>query len=187
MSLRDNPNVIEEISDIRRDLDELSSSLETGDLANFVEAEDITSTSALTPPVQTNMIADGAVTVGKTNFAATDLSSQVVWDSGMSTSSVNDRKVKLKKTGNLVILEYLVGARSNYQLTTSWADFCTLPVGARPTDEVTGPLTANNRDTGAPTGYGKFTIGSNGLIRVRTSTTISNAQALFGGISWFVQ
>ena len=40
------------------------SDLET-ELSQYVTAEDIASTSALTPPVQTNMIADGAVATGK--------------------------------------------------------------------------------------------------------------------------
>ena len=40
------------------------SDLET-ELSQYVTAEDIAYTSALTPPVQTNMIADGAVTTGK--------------------------------------------------------------------------------------------------------------------------
>lgn len=40
------------------------SDLET-ELSQYVTAEDIASTSALTPPVQANMIADGAVTTGK--------------------------------------------------------------------------------------------------------------------------
>lgn len=40
------------------------SDLET-ELSQYVTAEDIASTSALTPPVQTNMVADGAVTTGK--------------------------------------------------------------------------------------------------------------------------
>ena len=40
------------------------SDLET-ELSQYVTAEDIASTSALTPPVQTNMIANGAVTSGK--------------------------------------------------------------------------------------------------------------------------
>ena len=40
------------------------SDLET-ELSQYVTADDISSTSALTPPVQTNMIADGAVTTGK--------------------------------------------------------------------------------------------------------------------------
>lgn len=43
------------------------SDLET-ELSQYVTAEDIASTSALTPPVQTNMIADGAVTSDKTDW-----------------------------------------------------------------------------------------------------------------------
>lgn len=43
------------------------SDLET-ELSQYVKAEDIASTSALTPPVQTNMIANGAVTPEKINW-----------------------------------------------------------------------------------------------------------------------
>lgn len=50
------------------------SDLET-EMAKYVTAEDIASTSALTPPVQTNMIANGAVTSDKidwTTFGSTE-------------------------------------------------------------------------------------------------------------------
>lgn len=43
------------------------SDLET-ELSQYVTAEDIASTSALTSPAQTNMIADGAVTSAKTDW-----------------------------------------------------------------------------------------------------------------------
>lgn len=53
------------------------SDLET-ELSQYVTAEDIASTSALTPPVQTNMIANGAVTTGKiANKAVT--SAKIDW------------------------------------------------------------------------------------------------------------
>lgn len=53
------------------------SDLET-ELSQYVTAEDIASTSALTPPVQTNMIANGAVTTGKiANNSVT--SSKIDW------------------------------------------------------------------------------------------------------------
>lgn len=53
------------------------SDLET-ELSQYVTAEDIASTSALTPPVQTNMIANGAVTTGKiANKAVT--SDKISW------------------------------------------------------------------------------------------------------------
>lgn len=44
------------------------SDLET-ELSQYVTAEDIASTSTLTPPVQTNMIANGAVTSAKINWS----------------------------------------------------------------------------------------------------------------------
>lgn len=46
------------------------SDLET-ELSQYVTAEDIASTSALTPPVQTNMIANGAVTSDKIDWTTT--------------------------------------------------------------------------------------------------------------------
>ena len=46
------------------------SDLET-ELSQYVKAEDIASTSALTPPVQTNMIANGAVTDAKIDWSST--------------------------------------------------------------------------------------------------------------------
>lgn len=46
------------------------SDLET-ELSQYVTAEDIASTSALTPPVQTNMIANGAVTDAKIDWSTT--------------------------------------------------------------------------------------------------------------------
>src|SRR5574344_1661786 len=46
------------------------SDLET-ELSQYVKAEDIASTSALIPPVQTNMIANGAVTSDKIDWTTT--------------------------------------------------------------------------------------------------------------------
>ena len=46
------------------------SDLET-ELSQYVTAEDIASTSALTPPAQTNMIANGAVTNAKIDWSST--------------------------------------------------------------------------------------------------------------------
>ena len=48
----------------------ISADLET-ELSQYVTAEDIASTSALTPPVQTNMIADGAVSNTKIDWSST--------------------------------------------------------------------------------------------------------------------
>lgn len=52
------------------------SDLET-ELSQYVTAEDIASTSALTPPVQTNMIANGAVTSDKINWTTMSYVSNV--------------------------------------------------------------------------------------------------------------
>ena len=54
------------------------SDLET-ELSQYVTAEDIASTSALTPPVQTNMIANGAVTSDKINWTTMSHVSDYNW------------------------------------------------------------------------------------------------------------
>ena len=74
------------------------SDLET-ELSQYVTAEDIASTSALTPPVQTNMIADGAVTTGKIankavtsdkiNWTTFDKSEWPAFTTGTKNNNVN--------------------------------------------------------------------------------------------------
>ena len=74
------------------------SDLET-ELSQYVTAEDIASTSALTPPVQTNMIANGAVTTGKIankavtsdkiNWTTFDESEWPAFTTGTSNRNVN--------------------------------------------------------------------------------------------------
>ena len=66
------------------------SDLET-ELSQYVTAEDIASTSALTPPVQTNMIANGAVTSDKINWttlykSATSLSATLPINANTETT-----------------------------------------------------------------------------------------------------
>lgn len=63
------------------------SDLET-ELSQYVTAEDIASTSALTPPVQTNMIADGAVTKAKINFSTLKPYWKVVATSSTATVTI---------------------------------------------------------------------------------------------------
>ena len=63
------------------------SDLET-ELSQYVTAEDIASTSALTPPVQTNMIADGAVTKAKINFSTFKPYWKVVATSSTATVTI---------------------------------------------------------------------------------------------------
>ena len=63
------------------------SDLET-ELSQYVKAEDIASTSALTPPVQTNMIANGAVTKAKINFSTLKPYWKVVATSSTATVTI---------------------------------------------------------------------------------------------------
>lgn len=68
MSLRDNPNIIEEVSDIRRDLDELSANIQGG----------------ISGPITTDMIEDGAVTADKIGDGAVD-ASKIVGGEGLAS------------------------------------------------------------------------------------------------------
>ena len=67
------------------------SDLET-ELSQYVTAEDIASTSALTPPVQTNMIANGAVTSAKIDWKTMPV---------RYTSARTDNKSTVNMTVNL--------------------------------------------------------------------------------------
>ena len=84
------------------------SDLET-ELSQYVTAEDIASTSALTPPVQTNMIANGAVTKAKINFSTL----KPYWKTVATSTSSN---VTLP-AGYRFYRVHLVGQKTN---TNSW-------------------------------------------------------------------
>ena len=72
------------------------SDLET-ELSQYVTAENIASTSALTPPVQTNMIANGAVTTGKiANKAVT--SDKIDWTTMSYVSNVGSNVIDVTQT-----------------------------------------------------------------------------------------
>lgn len=64
------------------------SDLET-ELSQYVTAEDIASTSALTPPVQTNMIANGAVTPDKIGWTTFDESEWPAFTTETKNNNVN--------------------------------------------------------------------------------------------------
>lgn len=64
-----------------------NSDVET-EMSKYVTAEDIASTSALTPPVTTNMIADGAVTAAKVDFSTFGVAATVNGPS--STTSLSN-------------------------------------------------------------------------------------------------
>ncbi len=63
-----------------------NSDVET-EMGKYVTAEDIATTSALTPPVQTNMIADGAVTAAKVDFSAFGVAATVNGPSSTTSKS----------------------------------------------------------------------------------------------------
>lgn len=98
------------------------SDLET-ELSQFVTAEDIASTSALTPPVQTNMIADKAVTTSKLADKAVT-SDKIDWTTLMQSGEwvlVDSEYASSNATG-ITFLEVAVptalqGANVEYRLT----------------------------------------------------------------------
>lgn len=63
-----------------------NSDVET-EMGKYVTAEDIATTSALTPPVQTNMIADGAVTAAKVDFSTFGVAATVNGPSSTTSKS----------------------------------------------------------------------------------------------------
>lgn len=81
---------------------------ELSDASIYVTAEDIASTSALTPPVQTNMIADGAVTSDKIDWGTTAVygrNSSVV---ALTTSNQTVLTIPLTIFDDTDVLEYSV-------------------------------------------------------------------------------
>lgn len=84
------------------------SDLET-ELTKYVTAEDIASTSALTPPVQTNMIADGAVTTAK------------IADGGVTTDKLADASVTSAKIDwSTLFTQAEMTIVSNTTITSAW-------------------------------------------------------------------
>lgn len=84
-----------------------NSDLET-ELTKYVTAEDIASTSALTPPVQTNMIADGAVTDDKINWSTMTAYGSNSSTVALTTSNQTVLTVSLANFNNTDVLEFVV-------------------------------------------------------------------------------
>ena len=114
-------DLVEDNGDITRPVTEAGAVLLSGggdletELTKYVTAEDIATTSALTPPVQTNMIADGAVTGAKIDFSTItsanlativpeDLSSLV---SPVQNSWSNRDDIKLYRYGNVFVMSFI--------------------------------------------------------------------------------
>lgn len=104
--------------------------LET-ELSQFVTAEDIASTSALTPPVQTNMIANSAVTTAKIASSAVT-ADKIDWTTTDFTDSITYTQpyanASFRKFGKLVIFTFQSARKA-------WAEgelLLTIPSGYRP-------------------------------------------------------
>ena len=93
------------------------SDLET-ELSQYVTAEDIASTSALTPPVQTNMIANGAVTSAKINWTTMSHVSSVGASSNTSVSQTHTtlNEVTIPETGVYFVTATIDPNTLNYEL-----------------------------------------------------------------------
>lgn len=87
------------------------SDLET-ELSQYVTAEDIASTSALTPPVQTNMIADDAVTAAKIDWGTVGGFS-AVWTGSYAVSTSAARVWEIDITGAETGGKYVALATAN--------------------------------------------------------------------------
>ena len=80
------------------------SDLET-ELSQYVTAEDIASTSAITPPVQTNMIADNAVTSNKIDWTTFGNKSAIISNTITVTTSLTTLlSLTVSKTGKYFII-----------------------------------------------------------------------------------
>lgn len=83
------------------------SDLET-EMAKYVTAEDIATTSALTPPVQTSMIADDAVTAAKIDWGTTAVYGRNSSTVALTTSNQTILTVPLTIFNDTDVLEYTV-------------------------------------------------------------------------------
>lgn len=135
---------------------------QTSELTNnsgFITAEDITSTAALTPPVSTDMIENGAVTTAK-----------------LGTSAVTNAKLATAAVRTTNILDGAV--------TASKIDFTTMPFATAYTDAKTDnfsgrvPYSAFTQNNG-------FTISNNGLVCPKSGYYIISARLSgFGTGGW---
>ena len=135
---------------------------QTSELTNnsgFITAEDITSTAALTPPVSTDMIENGAVTTAK-----------------LASSSVTNAKLATAAVQTTNILDGAV--------TASKIDFTTMPFATAYTDTRTDNFSGRVPYNGFTQNNG-FTLSNNGLVCPKTGYYIISARlSSFGTGSW---
>ena len=137
---------------------------QTSELTNnsgFITAEDITSTAALTPPVSTDMIENGAVTTAK-----------------LGTSAVTNAKLATAAVQTTNILDGAV--------TASKIDFTTMPFATAYTDSKTDnfsgrvPYSAFTQNNG-------FTLSNNGLVCPKSGYYIISARLSSYGIGGWLR
>lgn len=95
------------------------SDLET-ELSQYVTAEDIASTSALTPPVQTNMIANGAVTSDK--IASGAVPSTKIVNGAVTTEKLANKSVTSDKINWTKLQKYYKACSqvNPFNIPTAW-------------------------------------------------------------------
>lgn len=110
MSLRDNPNIIEEVSDLRRDLDELASNMENGGLVTTDMIDD--------GAVTNDKIADSAITPDKIDTTAYPCGRKTYWAATNYTATTDrnlgDVTITLAKPARLMIHAWGILKTSRY-------------------------------------------------------------------------
>lgn len=188
----------EDNGDITRPVTEAGAVLLSGggdletELAKYVTAENIASTSALTVPVTTNMIADGAVTTAKIDWStltSSNLASVAPQDitsliTPVQNSWTSRNDIKMYRYGNVIVLRFYqwwvasIAANSACNLGTidvsvlgAMAPFC-------------GSMEVINGDNGAIMNHGFIYINSEGGVRAYCPSARNGATSMRGSLVW---
>lgn len=188
----------EDNGDITRPVTEAGAVLLSGggdletELTKYVTAENIASTSALTPPVQTNMIADGAVTSAKIDWStltSANLASAAPQDITSLITPVQNtwtsrNDIKMYRYGNVIVLRFYqwwvasISANSACNLGTintsvlgAMAPFC-------------GSIEIINGDSGGIMNHGFIYINNEGGIRAYCPSARNGATSMRGSLVW---
>ncbi len=95
-------------------------------ISDFITADDITSTSALTPPVQTNMIANNAVTTAKIDFSDYTMGSPTKASANIDNPNAYNYYIKF---GRLVIAHINIHATATINSGTDILTGFPVPIG----------------------------------------------------------
>lgn len=201
-------DLVEDNGDITRPVTEAGAVLLSGggdletELTKYVTAEDIATTSALTPPVQTNMIADGAVatakvangaiTGAKINFSSItnanlativpeDLSSLVT---PVTNSWSNRDDIKLYRYGNVFVMSFInwwvASIAANKACNMGTINKSVLGSAA----PIENAITVINGDNGYIMNNGRIYINASGQINGYCATARNGATCMRGQITW---